>query len=101
MTKLGWLVGMAVGAALLASAAEAQDYKAQVDLKLVKVSAPGGRGAVLVNVVNGAPVRLDVEVVCSFFNKDDDLLGKGTGLISVVPNKSDPLEVRAQRAFSF
>jgi hypothetical protein len=101
MRKIGWLAGAALGLVLLAPSAQAQDYKSQVGLKMVKVSAQGGKGAVLVDVANGANVRLDVEVVCSFFSRSDDLLGKGSGVISVVPNKSDPIEVRAQRPFKF
>jgi hypothetical protein len=99
MRRIGSFAGAALGLLAVAPAA-AQDYKAQIDLRMVKVTQRDGKGAILVDVLNGAKVRLDVEVTCSFFLKDD-VVGRGTGQVTVVASKSEPLEVRAPRPFKF
>jgi hypothetical protein len=103
MMRVGKFAAAAITASLLASAAtaaEAEDYKEQVGLKLVRVSATAGRGAALVEVLNGSRVRLDIEVLCTFYQGEDPV-SKGTGVITVPQNKSEALEVRSTRPQKF
>jgi hypothetical protein len=101
MMRIGKFAAAALAASLLASAAAAQeDYKEQVGLKLVRVSATAGRGAALVEVLNGSRVPLDVEVLCSFF-QGDDVVARGTGMVTVPQNKTEALEVRSTRPQKF
>jgi hypothetical protein len=101
MMRVGKFAAGALAASLLASAAAAQeDYKEQVGLKLVRVSATAGKGAALVEVMNGSRVRLDVEVMCTFF-QGEDAVSKGTGIVTVLQNKSEALEVRSTRPQKF
>jgi hypothetical protein len=101
MRKIGSLAGAALGLVLLVPGAQAQDFRSQVDLKLRKVAVMNGKGSVLLDVLNGSPKRLDIEVVCTFMNRGDDPLGKGSNMITVDPRRTDPIEVRAVQAFKF
>jgi hypothetical protein len=101
MMRIGKFAAAAFAALLLASAATAaENYKEQVQLKLVRVSAPDGRGAALVEVVNGSRVRLDVEVLCTFYQGEDPV-SNGTGLVTIPQNKSEAIEVRSTRPQKF
>jgi hypothetical protein len=88
------------GALLLAAPAQAQDLRQQAGLTLVKLFVVSGRPTALVNVLNTTKVPLDIEVVCTFM-KGDAVTTKGFGQITVLPNKTLPLEVRGQQAQPF
>jgi hypothetical protein len=88
------------GAMALALPAQAEDYKTQTGLEMIKVIAREGHPAALVNVVNGSKVRLDVDVVCTFF-KGNAVVTKGAAQVTVLPKKAEPLEVRSARVLTF
>jgi hypothetical protein len=87
-------------ALLLAAPAQAQDYRQQAGLELVKLFVVSGHPTALVNVVNRAKVPLDIDVVCVFM-KGDAVAAKGFAQITVLPNKVLPLEVRGQQEQSY
>jgi hypothetical protein len=83
-----------------AAQAPAQDYKSQIGMKVIHVTAHEGRGAALLSVMNGSPVTLDVEISCNFI-KGGAVVVKGSGMITVRPEKAEPIEVRATRVQPF